>query len=133
MISLDRYEKFSETYGNESGGEIVSGFVDIIKDFLRLTDIFACIGGEDFVILLPDTDSKGVKHVADRLREYIEKSTFRVADIDVNITASFGCSEVSKFDTSYDNVVNRSEIALYQAKHFGGNKVSLLDYKSWKK
>jgi len=131
IISIDGFEEIKDRGDRELADNVVAGFATVVKSFLRVTDIFASTGSNEFVILLPDTDFAGVKHVADRLLEDVREPILK--DSEVKITASFGCSEVSKFDTSYDNVLNRAEIALYQAKQSGGDKVVLLDYASWKK
>lgn len=133
MINLDHSEKLSDTYGLEVTDKMMTSFIGLIKGTLRSTDLFASTGNDDFIVLLPDTPSKGAELMADRLRCSIEGNMFELEGDQLTLSASFGCSEVSPEDTSYDNVINRSEIALYQAKHDGGNTVNRLDYRNWKK
>lgn len=133
MINLDHSEKLSDTYGLEVTDGMVSSFISVIKSTLRTTDLFASTGDEDFIILLPDTPSAGASQMAERVRGSIENNIFELDGEQINITASFGCSEVADGDSSYDNVINRAEIALYQAKHNGGNCVKRLNYENWKK
>lgn len=133
MINLDHIEKMSDTYGLEITDQIMSNFINLIKNILRNTDLLASTGDEDFIILLPDTPSKGAELMAERLRTSIEGHIFKLESEQMCVTASFGCSEVSVEDSSYDNVINRAEIALYQAKHNGGNTINRLDSKNWKK
>jgi diguanylate cyclase (GGDEF)-like protein len=133
MINLDHSEKLSDTYGIEVTEGMMSSFVTVIKNALRTTDLFASTGDEDFIILLPDTPSNGAAQMAERVRSAIENNIFELDGEQLSMTASFGCSEVAEADSSYDNVINRAEIALYQAKHNGGNCVNRLNYENWKK
>lgn len=133
MINLDNSEKLSDTYGIDVTDKMVLSFVSVIKSALRNSDLFANTGNEDFIILLPDTPSNGAANMAERVRSAIENNIFDIEGEQLKMTASFGCSEVFDEDTSYDNVVNRAEIALYQAKHNGGNIVKRLNYQNWNK
>lgn len=133
MINLDHSEKLSDTYGIEVTDSMVVNFLGLIKSTLRSTDLFASTGNEDFIILLPDTPSNGAAQMAGRVRSAIAGNIFEIEGDQFKITASFGCSEVSDNDSSYDNVVNRAEIALYQAKHNGGDAVKRLNYQNWNK
>jgi len=133
MINLDHSEKLSDTYGLEITEKMVVSFIGIIKGALRTTDLFASTGNEDFIVLLPDTPSNGASMMGERLRNAIANHIFEMEGAQYNVTASFGCSEVSEHDSSYDNVINRAEIALYQAKHNGGNAVKRLNYENWNK
>jgi len=133
MLNLDHSEKLSDTYGIEVTEGMMGGFVNVIKNTLRNTDLFATIGDEDFIILLPDTPSNGAAQMSERVRIAIENNIFELDGEHISVTASFGCSEVADGDSSYDNVINRAEIALYQSKHNGGNCVRRLNYENWKK
>jgi len=133
MINLDHSEKLSDTYGIEVTEGMMGSFITMIKNALRSTDLFASTGDEDFIILLPDTPSNGAAQMAERVRGAIENNIFELDGEQLSMTASFGCSEVAEADSSYDNVINRAEIALYQAKHKGGNCVNRLNYENWKK
>ncbi|PLX70126.1 MAG: hypothetical protein C0603_04075 [Denitrovibrio sp.] len=133
MLSIDHSEKLSDTYGLEVTNCMVNNFINVIKTTLRTTDLFANTGDEDFIILLPDTPSNGAALMAERVRCAIESNIFELDGGQYNMTASFGCSSVSENDSSYDNVLNRAEIALYQSIHNGGNSVKRLDYENWNK
>jgi len=133
MLNLDHFEKLSDTFGQEVTENMMNGFVSIIKTTLRNTDLFASTDSEEFIILLPDTPSNGAMQMAERVCESIANHIFEIEGEHFSVTGSFGCSEVSQNDTSYDNVLNRAEIALYQAKHSGGNTVKRLNYESWNK
>lgn len=133
MINIDNFDKLLEDHGAEIVDKIFSQLVVVVKSGLRGTDLFAKVGNEDFILLLPDTPSKGAVRMCERLKEFIEDTDFDIGDKKIKLTASFGCSEVSESDGSYDNVVNRSEIALYQAKHAGIGNIKRLNYESWKK
>lgn len=133
IVNLDHSEKLSDTYGTEVSERMMNSFIGLMKSALRNTDLFANSGNEDFLVLLPDTPSNGAALMAERLRSAIANNIFEMDGEQFKMTASFGCSEVSEKDSSYDNLINRAEIALYQAKHSGGNTVNRLDYHNWAK
>ncbi len=119
IFDIDHFKKFNDTYGHQLGDEVLVWVSKISKDTIREVDIFARWGGEEFVVLLPNSDLKEALICAERLRE-------NIAEFDVDylpqITCSFGVSEYVKGDNK-DTVLKRADELLYSAKNCGRNCV----------
>ncbi len=119
MFDIDYFKKFNDTYGHQVGDQILVQITALISKYIREVDTFARWGGEEFILLLPNTDKERGYHVADSLRERIERYDF------VNkckITASFGIVSIDKNDNAY-SIEKRVDDALYRAKENGRNRV----------
>lgn len=127
FIDIDFFKKFNDTYGHQVGDFILAEFAKTIGANIRQYDILARYGGEEFVVLLPETNTEDALTVAEKLRETIEKTTFRDNRDEYHVTASFGqaCSKPGvEDDFSRDALVSRADQALYEAKQKGRNRVA---------
>ena len=106
-------------YGHDVGDQFLITFVRIVKDFIRSEDTLARWGGDEFVVLLPQTMGADALHLIERLREDINRYVFPKVG---RVTISVGLSEFQADDT-VDSLVKRADNALYKAKDGGGNKV----------
>ena len=126
LLDIDYFKKFNDNWGHDIGNQALIHISNLIKIAIRKLD-FACrFGGEEFVILLPNTDLKQAVNVADRLREMIEASPL---DLDergsVGITASLGVDEfTSRNSESSEAFTHRVDAWLYKAKSQGRNQVA---------
>jgi len=118
MLDIDFFKKVNDTYGHQVGDEVLKQLVNVVKSHIRDEDIFARIGGEEFILILDTDISKGFK-VINHLREFIKNEEF---DTVKNITCSFGMTEYKKYDT-IEAMMKRADDALYEAKNTGRNKV----------
>jgi len=123
MFDLDHFKKINDTYGHNAGDEVLKTVADRVKDNIRVTDIFARVGGEEFTILVPATGLEGAKVVADKLRQSIESHAFETVGI---VTASFGVAEFER-DEAIDALIKRADNALYEAKEHGRNRVVIAE------
>jgi diguanylate cyclase (GGDEF)-like protein len=122
LFDIAHFKKINDTYGHQVGDYVLKTVAKIVKENIRDTDIFARWGGEEFVILAPETDINGLKILAEKLRKAIEDYSFdRVG----KVTASFGITEAVPEDT-VDSVVRRADEALYAAKERGRNRVEIM-------
>lgn len=119
MIDIDHFKRINDTYGHEMGDRILKRFARIIIKSIRHEDIFARFGGEEFILLLPNTDINSAFSVCERIRQKIEKTKFK--GIKERITASFGITELLQQDKELD-VLKRADEALYEAKRKGRNR-----------
>jgi diguanylate cyclase (GGDEF)-like protein len=132
LIDIDHFKLFNDSYGHLEGDDCLKRFSDSLRKCLhRPGDLFARYGGEEFVCLMPDTDIKGAKDVAEKMRKAVEwldipHDTSPVADV---LTASFGLATTiagSNQDLSNVNdLIARADLALYQAKEQGRNCIVL--------
>ena len=122
LFDIDHFKQINDTFGHQVGDYVLKEIAKIVKSNIRNTDIFARWGGEEFVILAPETDINGLKMLAEKLRKAIEDHQF---DKVKKVTASFGVTEATPEDTT-DTVVRRADEALYLAKDKGRNRVEII-------
>lgn len=119
IMDVDHFKNINDQFGHAKGDEVLKKLVSIIKKRTRITDHIFRLGGEEFAILLPETNVVFASFMAEELRQQIEKSDI----IDNNpVTVSFGVSECKQKDTEID-WFTRADNALYSAKNTGRNKV----------
>ncbi|MCS7279173.1 MAG: GGDEF domain-containing protein [Thermodesulfobacteriaceae bacterium] len=118
MIDIDYFKKINDTYGHETGDYVLKSITKVIKKSIRQEDLFARLGGEEFVLLLPHTNMEAAYKMSERLRQTIEKRQFK--RIREKITASFGITEFSPLD-NFKLFLKRADEALYEAKKRGRN------------
>jgi len=125
MGDIDHFKKFNDTYGHECGDYVLSKIAKIIKTTLRQLDILGRWGGEEFIILLPETNLEDGDKVADKIRNTIESSTFSYKHQELTVTMSFGVS-VYDHPMSMEEVIDKADQCLYYAKEAGRNCVIAL-------
>ncbi len=121
FIDLDNFKKLNDTYGHQKGDEILRGVARLIERELRKTDFVGRFGGEEFLVVLPETDAEGALKVAERIRRSVEKADFGVE----GVTVSIGVTELKEGDT-LETLFNRVDRAMYLAKERGKNRSELL-------
>ncbi|MGB6129753.1 MAG: diguanylate cyclase [Psychrilyobacter sp.] len=129
MIDIDNFKNFNDTYGHLKGDECLKDVAKVIEKTLkRVTDKVARLGGEEFVVLLPETDSKGAKIIAEEIRKNIEGLEILNKGIDTSdfVTVSIGVSSVvpTKFIEKRE-IIDYADKALYVAKKNGKNMTYL--------
>jgi diguanylate cyclase (GGDEF)-like protein len=121
MCDLDDFSKVNNSFGHQTGDKVLTKVSNIFKKNIRDSDICGRWGGEEFIILSPDTSIKEAYHLAERLREALEESDF---DEVKTVTASFGVSSFS-IDDNRDDLITRADKRLYKAKENGKNKTMM--------
>jgi two-component system cell cycle response regulator len=124
MIDLDYFKTINDTYGHLVGDEVLKQTAQRIKQSLRSKDLFARFGGEEFILLLPETDSNNAYSISERIRKAIESQPYQTDSIKETIsnTASFGIASFKNKD-SLETLINRADQALYRAKAQGRNLI----------
>lgn len=128
MVDIDHFKKLNDQWGHEVGNQALIHIAKLIFQTIRKLDLACRFGGEEFVVILPNTDLRQSIYVANRIREVIEMTALQVDAQSINITASLGVDEyrANHSDTT-DSFVERVDTWLYQAKHSGRNKVMYPD------
>jgi diguanylate cyclase (GGDEF)-like protein len=125
MVDIDHFKKINDSYGHLVGDQVLFRFAQLLKNDLRAYDVVGRYGGEEFVILLPDTIIKHAILIAERLRVKTEKTKMIVNDHTISITASFGVSSYNqKKELPLEKILHRADQALYRSKQKGRNCVS---------
>jgi diguanylate cyclase (GGDEF)-like protein len=121
-IDLDNFKKINDTLGHEAGDSALVHACQTFANGLRQCDIFGRYGGEEFVLLCPDTDITSALDVAERLRLALQDTPFHCNGTQVALSASFGVASWQPED-QIQTLLKRADLALYQAKQLGRNRV----------
>lgn len=121
LLDIDKFKSVNDTYGHQAGDSVLVQMAQILSKNIRNTDLVGRWGGEEFLIICPNTTGNQCKILAENLRKKIENFEF---DIVKNITSSFGVSEYI-FKEKDSNLLKRCDDALYEAKKSGRNQVLL--------
>ena len=123
-VDIDHFKKINDGHGHLVGDKVLAKFAKFCSEFIRSCDFVARVGGEEFVILLPNTVAEGARAMAERLRKSVSELNIPLEDNStLTLTLSCGVSEYSAADKDIRNVLRRADTALYQAKSAGRNKV----------
>jgi diguanylate cyclase (GGDEF)-like protein len=124
LFDLDNFKRVNDTFGHQSGDQVLKSFAGILKESCRGHDLVARFGGEEFAIILSQTKAAAAHAIAQRIRNRLEKTVFTFDGRQIQITASIGLATCQEGDTIFTaNLVKQADQALYQAKRTGKNKV----------
>lgn len=121
LVDIDKFKGVNDTYGHKAGDIVLRTVAKKCASKIRKSDCFCRYGGEEFALILPETDLSAAIIVAETLRESIEKCSFQYAEESVGITISCGLAQIKKGDTQ-DKLFQRADQALYKAKETGRNR-----------
>ena len=128
MIDLDHFKKVNDTYGHSVGDQALLGVVEVINQTIRKADIMGRWGGEEFIVICPNTGREAAAALAERIRQRVEEAEFTTAEgIRIPLSISMGVAEFClKFPEVFqdtEDMIIRADKALYKAKNSGRNKV----------
>lgn len=124
MIDLDEFKGINDRYGHLYGDEILKSSSAAMCAIMRETDFFARMGGEEFAMLLPETDITAGYQIAERLREAVASVKINSPQGSLGVTVSIGVAEMQSDDSEAEAILNRADRALYLAKDSGRNRVA---------
>ncbi|MBC7950599.1 MAG: GGDEF domain-containing protein [Rhodospirillaceae bacterium] len=127
IFDVDLFKTINDRFGHAMGDEALKIIADVAAASLRETDLMGRLGGEEFGVLLPETDTTGAADLAERLRAAIAAAPMTVNNQTVPLSISVGVAMLHPDDTSVDALFNRADQALYRAKHAGRNRVVLAE------
>lgn len=119
FLDIDHFKSVNDTYGHATGDEVLKMFVDTVKTRSRDTDLISRWGGEEFIIMTPETGSEGAQNFAESVREWVAAAEFPGVG---HVTCSFGVAQWKPGET-FEVVCSRADAALYEAKENGRNRV----------
>ena len=126
MLDLDKFKNVNDTFGHQAGDDVLMTFSNIIRNVLRKTDFCGRYGGEEFLIVLTQTDLRDAKIFAERIRSCVEEclTLDMGSDRESKVTVSIGLAEHLK-NEGIDRTISRADEAMYRAKNMGRNRVEV--------
>lgn len=125
MLDIDHFKKVNDKYGHTVGDDVIRQVSRAIKEQVRDLDIAGRYGGEEFGIILTNTDAKGGAVFAERLRSTIENMVVHSDGQQINFTISLGVSELNKHIADHRNWIEKADHALYKSKEGGRNQFTI--------
>ena len=127
MIDIDKFKNVNDNFGHDTGDRVMKEMVRICQQNLREIDLFSRWGGEEFALLLPETDIKSAAEVAERLRASIEKSTVKTRCGEISITISIGIVGLGTMASALEDGMKNADVAMYYAKGSGRNRCTVMN------
>ncbi|MBN1610675.1 MAG: GGDEF domain-containing protein [Polyangiaceae bacterium] len=123
MFDIDFFKKINDQYGHLAGDHVLRELARIVQERTRRDEVFARYGGEEFTIVLPETSLEGATALADTIRERVEAHEFVFQSERIPMTISLGCAKLDTNDRSAQDLIQRADEKLYEAKRLGRNRV----------
>ncbi len=124
LCDIDHFKNFNDKYGHDCGDYVLESLSELLSDSLRKTDKLCRWGGEEFLMLLVNTDIDNAETIAENIRKKIEEKVFEYNEIKLEIRMTFGVSVYNE-TMKIDNCIKQADIALYKGKSAGRNCVKL--------
>jgi len=126
MVDIDHFKNVNDSLGHLAGDKVLQSIVHCLASSIRITDSLYRFGGEEFVILLPETDESGVLRLAKRIRRRVEKLTLQYQETAFSVTVSIGITSLHH-DDDEKTLLKRADSALYRCKNEGRNCIRIAD------
>ncbi|TMB37434.1 MAG: GGDEF domain-containing protein, partial [Deltaproteobacteria bacterium] len=132
MLDLDHFKACNDTYGHDAGDRVLCAFVRILQEEARTSDSVIRYGGEEFLMLLPETDEQGAAAFAERIRSAVERRAFGESGLPaaISLRCSIGVSSMPSHGESPGALILAADRALYLAKQQGRNRVVVAEVKA---
>jgi diguanylate cyclase (GGDEF)-like protein len=131
MLDIDHFKKINDLYGHSVGDQALIFLTETIIKSLRTSDFFGRFGGEEFVVILPETTLTEALDIAERLRRHIAEISFLSSGQFISLTVSIGVANFETSSANFDYLLHKADQALYEAKHQGRNRVVTIDNDPW--
>lgn len=129
LIDLDHFKKINDTYGHEAGDLLLKNFTEVLRKNSRKSDLPARLGGEEFALLMPNTDLQQGRVVAERIRQCFQNSVIVYRGMEVRTTLSGGLAPFVPEVEEIDDLMRMADEALYKAKELGRNRIEVYEPK----
>jgi diguanylate cyclase len=123
LFDVDHFKRINDSYGHATGDTVLKEIIKRVKPLVRESDMLARFGGEEFVVILPETGKKGAEEVGEKVRKTVEHIEFIHREEQFRITISVGVTEANPDDKNPADLFNRMDTAMYDAKRGGRNRV----------
>ena len=125
IIDIDHFKNVNDQYGHLAGDEVIKMVTKTCKDNLRITDVIGRYGGEEFIIILPNTDKENATDIAEYIREYIRNLKIECNEEKISVTVSIGavCAIINNNTINIEKMIREADKGLYYAKNHGRNQI----------
>ncbi len=123
MVDIDNFKNVNDSYGNNTGDYVLTVFSDVLKENIRKQDVAARWGGEEFLLLLPETTIEGANKIAEKIRDIVQNKVFEYKNNYIKITITLGVGKVDDFSLNINDIINRVDEAVTKGKKAGKNQV----------
>ncbi len=128
-LDIDHFKMINDNYGHQAGDQVLEAITNCCKNLLRESDVFGRLGGEEFSIMLPDTNETAAKVTAKRILKAVAALEVNYQNKVIRFTTSIGIAQLSEVSGSLEALMNQSDEALYKAKHNGRNCMEIWSVK----
>lgn len=125
FIDVDGFKRVNDTYGHLVGSLALSEIGQVLRKILRETDVIGRYGGDEFVVVLPETPLNGALAIAERIRKKIEDYEFVAQDLSIHLTVSLGVANCPKHTLAADGLIKKADAAMYRAKELSKNTIKV--------
>lgn len=125
LFDIDNFKQINDNYGHLCGDFVLKEVTQVVRARLRPEQLFARIGGDEFVILTPETHADGARTLAEKLRRSLEETTVEYSSTPVNVTCSWGVAELQPGMKRAEDLYEAADRALYSSKGAGRNRVTI--------
>lgn len=123
VTDIDDFKVINDSFGHDIGDKIIKKYVEIIQELIRDNDIVVRYGGDEFIVVLPNTNITNAKEVAKKIFETIKNYQQLEIDERLHFNISIGTAQYEKDDKNIDDIITRADMALYEAKKLGKNRI----------
>lgn len=125
IIDLDQFKEINDTYGHLCGDFVLKQVITVVRELARQEQVIARVGGDEFVVLSPETELAGAVALAEKLRDRIAGLNYSYCDYHIGVTCSFGVAQLQPGMADHQALYAAADQALYASKHAGRNRVSV--------
>jgi len=123
FIDVDGFKRINDTFGHLTGSEALAEIARMLRGTVRETDVVSRYGGDEFVIVLPETPLNGALIIAERIRKRVEDYEFHAQDQNVHLTVSLGVANLPKHTLTAEGLIKKADAAMYRAKGLSKNTI----------
>jgi len=127
LIDIDFFKRVNDSFGHGAGDKVLVNLASVMRNSLREQDFIGRWGGEEFILILPDTDLHGAVVLAEKLRTLVEQQQMKVEEHDIRVTISLGGSQYS-LEAGLIQCLEQADTALYSSKTKGRNRVEIHEF-----
>ncbi len=125
FIDIDGFKRINDTFGHLVGSQALAEMGQVFRRILRETDVVGRYGGDEFVIVLPETPLNGALVIAERIRKKVEDYEFIAQDLNIRLTVSLGVANCPKHTLTAEGLIKKADAAMYRAKELSKNSIKV--------